>query len=192
MSSTFFRIFFKKNSDNFVETDRTSEKFFDGSSNSRRAKMTACVRWRVAYSFKAPSANAPAATARRLASTSLVFGSHPIPSREHSSDHSDSGPKEELAQPKAQLKLSPEPLEVPGAANEWLSLAVRRGQALRLLRPRGSGARLDCFTSLSLTARCCSRPLALGSDREIMPDEKPSYAITWQRVQIITNILWHV
>jgi hypothetical protein len=151
VSSTFFRNF-SKNSDNFVETDHTREKFFDGNSNSKKAKMTVCMRWRVAYSFKAPSANAPAATARRLASTSLVSGFHPNPFREHSSDHWDSGPKEEFAQPKPQLKLSPEPLEVPGAANEWLSLAVRRGQALRLLRPHGSGARLDCFTSLSPTA----------------------------------------
>jgi hypothetical protein len=36
---------FFKNSDNFVETDRTSEKFFDGNSNSRKAKMTICMRW---------------------------------------------------------------------------------------------------------------------------------------------------
>jgi hypothetical protein len=191
VSSTFIQNVLKK-SDNFVETDRTSEKFFDGNSNSRKAKMTVCVRWRVAYSFKAPGANAPAATARRLASTSLVSGFHPIPFREHSSDHRDSGPKEEFARPKPQLKLSPEPLEVLGVANEWLSLAVRRGQALRLLRPRGSRALLDCFASLSPTARCCSRPRVLGSDREITPDEKTSYAITWQCVQIITNSLWHV
>jgi hypothetical protein len=182
---------FSKYSNNFVETDRTSKKFFDGNSNSRKAKMKACVRWRLAYSFRAPSANAPAA-ARRLVSTSLVSGFHLNPFREHLSDHRDSGPKEEFARPKPQLKLSPEPLEVPGAANERLCLAVRRGQALRLLRPRGSGARLDCFASLSTTVCCCSRPQALGSDREITPDEKPSYAITWQRVQIITNGFWHV
>jgi hypothetical protein len=36
---------FFRNSDNLVETDRTSEKFFDGNSNSRKAKMTACMRW---------------------------------------------------------------------------------------------------------------------------------------------------
>jgi hypothetical protein len=154
--------------------------------------MTVCMRWRVAYSFKAPSANTPTATTRRLASTSLVSGFHPIPIREHSSDHSGSGPKEEFARLKPQLKLSPEPLKDPGATNEWLSLAVRRGQALRLLRPHGSGARLDCFAPLSLTTCCCSRPRALGSDREITPDEKPSYALTWKRAQIITNSLWHV
>jgi hypothetical protein len=115
---------FSKKSDNFVETDRASEKFFDGNSNSGKAKMTVCMRWRVAYSFKAPRANAPAATARRLASTSLVSSFHPIPFREHSSDHSGSGPKEEFARLKPQVQLSPEPLEDPGAANEWLSLAV--------------------------------------------------------------------
>ena len=160
---------FFKNSDNFVETDRTSEKFFGGNSNSGKVKMTVCMRWRVAYSFKAPSANAPAATARRLASTSLVSGFHPTPFREHSNDHSGSGPKEEFAQLKPQL--SPEPSEDSGAANERLSLAIRRGQALRLLRPRGSRAQFDCFASLSSTARGCSRPRALGSDREITPDE---------------------
>jgi hypothetical protein len=135
--------------------------------------MTACVRWRLAYSFKAPSANALAA-ARRLVSTSLVSGFHLNPFREHLSDHQDSGPKEEFARPKPQLKLSPEPLEVPGAANERLCLAVRRGQALR---PRGSGVQLDYFISLSSTARYCSRPQALGSSREIMPDKKPSYMV---------------
>jgi hypothetical protein len=36
-SSTFFSKFFK-NSDNFVETDCTSEKFFDGSSNSKKGE----------------------------------------------------------------------------------------------------------------------------------------------------------
>jgi hypothetical protein len=30
--------FFSKTSDNFVETNRTSEKFFDGNSNSRKSK----------------------------------------------------------------------------------------------------------------------------------------------------------
>jgi hypothetical protein len=36
---------FFKNFDNFVKTDHTSEKFFDGNSNSRKAKMTVCMRW---------------------------------------------------------------------------------------------------------------------------------------------------
>jgi hypothetical protein len=37
--------FFQKHSDNFVETDHTREKFFDGNSNSRKKKMTVCVGW---------------------------------------------------------------------------------------------------------------------------------------------------
>jgi hypothetical protein len=45
------------------------------------------------YSFKAPSANSPAATTRRHVDTSLVSGFHPTSFREHSSDHQDSGPK---------------------------------------------------------------------------------------------------
>jgi hypothetical protein len=76
--STFFRNF-SKSSDNFVETDHTSEKLFDGNSNTRKVKMTVCMRWRVAYSFKAPNAIAPTATTRRLASTSVVSGYRPIP-----------------------------------------------------------------------------------------------------------------
>jgi hypothetical protein len=93
----------------------------------------------------------PAAIARRLAGTSLVSGFHPTSFREHSSDHRDSDPKKVFSRPKPQLKLSSEPFEVPGTANEWLCLAVRRGQAFRLLRPRGSKVRLDCFVSLSST-----------------------------------------
>jgi hypothetical protein len=41
----FFEFFQKKISYNFVETNRTSEKFFDGSSNSRKEKMTVCMGW---------------------------------------------------------------------------------------------------------------------------------------------------
>jgi hypothetical protein len=49
--------------------------------------MTSC------YSFKDPSANALAATTRRLVSTSLVSSFHPISFQECSSDRQDSGPK---------------------------------------------------------------------------------------------------
>jgi hypothetical protein len=38
----FFKVF-SKNSDNFVETDRTSEKVFNGNSNSQKVKMTTCM-----------------------------------------------------------------------------------------------------------------------------------------------------
>jgi hypothetical protein len=38
-----FPNFFKKNLDNCVETDCTSERFFDGNSISRKVEMTACV-----------------------------------------------------------------------------------------------------------------------------------------------------
>jgi hypothetical protein len=89
-------VFSKKNSkksNKFVEIDRTSERFFNGNSNSRKVNddsshgMTSC------YSFKAPSANTPGAMARRLASTSLVSSFHPISFQERSSDRWDSGPK---------------------------------------------------------------------------------------------------
>jgi hypothetical protein len=138
-------------------------------------------------SFKAPGANAPAATARRLADTSLVSGFHPTSFREHSSDHQDSGPKKVFSRPKPQLKLSPEPLEVPGGCERTVVLSGSKGQALRLLRLCGSEAWLDCFASLSSTACCCSRPRALGSGREITPDKNPSYMVAWRPVQIITT-----
>jgi hypothetical protein len=47
----FFKIF-QKLSDNFVETNRTSERFFDGNSNSRKVKMTTCMGRRVAIRSK--------------------------------------------------------------------------------------------------------------------------------------------
>jgi hypothetical protein len=73
-----------------------------------------------------------------------------------------------------------------------VELRGSKGPNLTTLTPLWLGARPDCFASRSLTARCCSRPRALGSDREITPDEKPSYTITWQRVEIIINGLWHI
>jgi hypothetical protein len=75
--------------------------------------------------------------------------------------------RENVFTSKTMAKLSPEPFVFPGAANGRLYLVDRRGQALRLSRPRGFGARLDYFCPLSLAARCCSRPRTLGSDQEI-------------------------
>jgi hypothetical protein len=67
----FFLKFFK-NSDNFVETGRTSESFFWRKLKLARSKDDGLRGMMGCYSFKVPSANAPAATARRLASTPLV------------------------------------------------------------------------------------------------------------------------
>jgi hypothetical protein len=134
VSSTFFQNF-SKNSDNFVETDRTSEKFFDANSNSKKAKMTVCLRWRVAYSFKAPSANAPTATAQRLPSTSLVSSFHLIPFQEHSSDHRDSSPKEEFARPKPSAKVTSRTSRGPGGCERMVELSSSKGQSLTTLTP---------------------------------------------------------
>jgi hypothetical protein len=89
----FFRNFSKKNSDNFVETNRTSEKVFKrkleltkGKDDDLRGITSHC-------SFKVPSANASAAMARRLASTSLVSGFHPTSFQEPLSDRQDSSPE---------------------------------------------------------------------------------------------------
>jgi hypothetical protein len=72
-----FSKFFKKNPDNFVETDRTSEKIFKRKLELVKGKDDGLRGMVSRYSFKAPSANASAATTRRLASTSLVSGFHP-------------------------------------------------------------------------------------------------------------------
>jgi hypothetical protein len=43
MPALVFYEIFQKNLDNCVETDRTSERFFDGSLISRKVKTTTCV-----------------------------------------------------------------------------------------------------------------------------------------------------
>jgi hypothetical protein len=43
MPSPIFLQFFSKNTDNCVETDRMSERFFDGNSISRKVKTTTCM-----------------------------------------------------------------------------------------------------------------------------------------------------
>jgi hypothetical protein len=120
MSPRFLK-FFKKNSDNFVENDRTSEKFFKRKLELAKGKDDDLHGMTSLCSFKAPSANAPAATTRRLASTSLVPGFHPTCFQEPSSDYQDSGPKN-IFKSKILAKLYPEPFKFPWAANGWLHL----------------------------------------------------------------------
>jgi hypothetical protein len=112
---------FFKNSDNFVETNRTSEKFFKRKLELAKGKDDGLRGMTSRYSFKAPSANASSATARRLASSSLVSGFHPTSFQESSSDRRDFGPKN-IFMSKILAKLSPELFEFPGAANGWLHL----------------------------------------------------------------------
>jgi hypothetical protein len=88
----FFEIF-QKNSDNFVEANRTSERFFKRKLKLAKGKGDGLRGMVSRYSFKAPSANASAATSRRLATTSLVSCFHPTSFQEPSSDLQDSGPK---------------------------------------------------------------------------------------------------
>jgi hypothetical protein len=66
------------------------------------------------YSFKALSANTPAATARRLADTSLVSGFHPTSFQERSSDHRDSGPKKGVFTTKTSAKVISRSYRGPG------------------------------------------------------------------------------
>jgi hypothetical protein len=73
------------------------------------------------YSFKSPSANTPAATTRRLPGTPLIPILHPISFLKHSSDRQDSSPKKCFHKQNLS-KLSPEPFEFSGAANERLHL----------------------------------------------------------------------
>jgi hypothetical protein len=124
----FFDFFFK-NSDNFVETNRTSEKFFKRKLELAKGKDDDLRGMTSRYSFKAPSSNASAATTRRLASSSLVSDFHLTSFQESSSDRWDFGPKNVFTS-KILAKLSLEPFEFPGAANGWLHLVDRRGQAL--------------------------------------------------------------
>jgi hypothetical protein len=119
-ASSFFQIF-SKNSDNFVETNRTSESFFKRKLKLVKGKDDGLRGMTSRYSFKAHSANASAATARRLASTSLVSCFHPTSFQEPSSDRRDSGLKNMFTS-QILAKLSPEPFEFSGAANGWLHL----------------------------------------------------------------------
>jgi hypothetical protein len=50
-ASSFFRNF-SKNSENFVEANRTSERFLNGNLNLQKVKMTACAGWRVTIRSK--------------------------------------------------------------------------------------------------------------------------------------------
>jgi hypothetical protein len=92
-ASSFFEVFSKKNSDNFVETDRTSEKFFERKLELAKGKDDGLHGITSRCSFKVPSANVSAAMARRLASTSLVSGFHLTSFQDPSSSRQDSGPK---------------------------------------------------------------------------------------------------
>jgi hypothetical protein len=69
---------FSNSSENFVETNRMSERFYGGSSILQKSKDDMLHGMKSCYLFKAPSSNAPAAMARRLASTSLIPVFHPI------------------------------------------------------------------------------------------------------------------
>jgi hypothetical protein len=69
----FLRFFKKKNSDNDVLTDRTSEMFFDGKLDHARSKDDGLRGARCCCSLKVPSTYAFMATVRRLASTTQVL-----------------------------------------------------------------------------------------------------------------------
>jgi hypothetical protein len=118
--SRFFQTF-SKNSDNFVETNCTSKKFFKQKLELAKGEDDGLHGMTSRCSFKAPSANASAATTQRLASTSLISGFHLTSFQELSSDHQDSSLKN-IFTSKILAKLSPEPFEFPGAANRWLHL----------------------------------------------------------------------
>jgi hypothetical protein len=90
-ASSFFRSFSKKNSDNFVEAGRTSEKVFKWKLELAKRKDGGLHGITSRCSFKVPSANAFAAMARRLASTSIVSGFHPAFFQGPLSDRQDSG-----------------------------------------------------------------------------------------------------
>jgi hypothetical protein len=85
-----FSKFFQKNYDNFVDTDRTSKKFFERKLELAKGKDDGFHGITSHYSFKVSSAHASAAMTRRLVSTSLVSGFHPTSFQEISSSRQDS------------------------------------------------------------------------------------------------------
>jgi hypothetical protein len=129
-----FSKFFQKNSDDFVETDHTSEKFFKRKLELAKGKddglhgMTSCC------SFKAPSANASAAMAQRLASTSLVFDFHLTSFQEPLSDRQDSGPKKYIHEQNPGWAIS-RTFRVPGGCERMVALSGSKGPGLTTLTP---------------------------------------------------------
>jgi hypothetical protein len=89
-ASSFSKFFQKKVFDNFVQTDRASEKFFERKLELAKGKDGGLHGITSRCLFKVPSANASAATTRRLVSTSLVSDFHPTSFQEPSSSCQDS------------------------------------------------------------------------------------------------------
>jgi hypothetical protein len=84
---------FFKNPDNRVETDRTSERFFDGNSILREVKAMACVGRGVVVRSKFLVPTSPRLPHEGLRTLSESSGLHPTFAQKHSGDHVDSGPK---------------------------------------------------------------------------------------------------
>jgi hypothetical protein len=113
---------FSKNPDNCVETDRTSERFFDGNSISQKVKMMDCVERRVVAHSKLLVLTPLWLQHEDLRALLEFPGLHPFSFQKYSSDRRDSGPKKRFHKQNLN-KLPPEPSEFSGAANGWLHLA---------------------------------------------------------------------
>jgi hypothetical protein len=133
-ASSFFRNF-SKNSDNFVETNRTSERFFKRELKLSKGKNDGLRGMASRYSFKAPSANTSAATTRRLASTSLVSSFHPTSFQESSSDCQDSGSKRCIHEAKSWLSYLPNLSSSRGGCEWMAALSGLKGPGLTTLTP---------------------------------------------------------
>jgi hypothetical protein len=114
-ASSFFSKFFK-NSDNFVETNRTSERFLNRNSNSRKVKMMACAGWRVAIRSKLL---VPTPPLQRHEDLQVLLWS-PIfiqPLFKSLRVTARTPVRKNIFVSKILAKLSPEPFEFPGAAS---------------------------------------------------------------------------
>jgi hypothetical protein len=87
---------FFKNPNNRVETDRTSERFFDRNSILREVKAMDCVGRGVVVRSKFLVPTSPRLPHEGLRTLSESSGLHPTFAKKHSGDHVDSGPKNDF------------------------------------------------------------------------------------------------
>jgi hypothetical protein len=84
------------NPDNYVETDRTSKRFFDGNSILREVRATACVGRDVAARSKLLAPTPPRLRCEDLRARLESSGLRPISFQKRSGDRLDSDPKTTL------------------------------------------------------------------------------------------------
>jgi hypothetical protein len=120
---------FSKNPDNCVESNRTSERFFDGRSISRKVKMTTCVERGVAARSKLLVLTPPRLQHEDLRALLEFPGFHPISFQKYSSDRRDSGPKKMISQAKPR-QVTSRTFRVLGGCERVIALSGLRRPGL--------------------------------------------------------------